>query len=83
MSLKLRLERAERIHRLICLRSTGPPAEFARRLGMSRAGLFKCLRELREMGAPIAYCSSRRTYEYLRPVRFRAGYEWPADRRRA
>jgi len=54
----------ERIDLLIRLQSTGTGEEFAGKLGISRATLFRKMEYLREKGASIEYCRCRRTYYY-------------------
>ena len=53
-----------RIDLLIRLQSTGKAAEFAEKLSISRATLFRQIEYLREKGALIKYCKDRRTYYY-------------------
>ncbi|MCB9264916.1 MAG: HTH domain-containing protein [Lewinellaceae bacterium] len=75
MSLLEKIERVERIHRMIQYKRTGNPGQFARKLGVSRSMLYQMLKELKQLGAPIAYCKYRQSYLYLHPVRFRFGFE--------
>jgi hypothetical protein len=49
---------------LIHLRATGPPMEFARKLGIRRSTLFQSLQEMKEMGVDIRYSNIRETYYY-------------------
>ncbi len=53
-----------RMHALIRRRGTGCPDDFARRVAVSRATLFRYLNELRNLGATIEYCTSRESYFY-------------------
>jgi predicted DNA-binding transcriptional regulator YafY len=54
----------ERADQLIRLQATGTAKEFAVKLGISRAKLFRLLEYLREMDIPVKYCKYRRTYYY-------------------
>jgi biotin operon repressor len=49
---------------LISMMSTGPPEEFAEKLGLRRSTLFQSLQEMREMGVDIRYSFSRQSYYY-------------------
>ncbi len=77
MHLLNKVNRIRRIDEMIRTRRTGPPAQFARALGMSRSRLFETLQELRTLGAPIGYCRDRQSYEYLHPVEFHIGFVPP------
>ena len=58
------LERFQRIDYLIRLKTTGTPAEFAKKLGISRRQLFKDLEDIRNIGVQVAYSRIRETYFY-------------------
>ena len=75
MSLLEKLDRVQRIHRMIQYKRTGNPGQFAQKLGVSQSKLYQTLKELKQLGAPIAYCKYRQSYLYLHPVRFRFGFE--------
>lgn len=75
MALLEKIERVERIHRMIEYKRTGNPGQFARKLGVSQSMLYQMLKELKQLGAPIAYCKYRQSYLYLHPVRFHFGFE--------
>jgi len=49
---------------LIKRKSTGCAEQFASKLGVSESQLFQDLKEMKELGAPIEYCHSRRSYIY-------------------
>ncbi len=78
MSLLNKIERVERMHRMIRFKRTGSPQQFANKLGVSQSMLYALLKELKELGAPIAYCRYRESYEYMYPVEFRVGFENPS-----
>ena len=58
------LQRIEKISRMIKSARTGTPKEFADELGISESHFYRYIEELQEMGAPIQYSRSRRTYYY-------------------
>lgn len=69
MSFLRYLHRLRRMDDLIRRKATGPPEEFARRLGLGRSALMDHLREMRELGAKISYCRARQSYYYKQPIR--------------
>ena len=64
MSLKLQLERLRYIDSLIRRKATGNQQALADKLQLSRSGLNKLLKEMREMGFPIRYSHQKQTYYY-------------------
>ena len=52
------------IDALIRRKATGNQEEFARKINMSRSVLNDYLREMKELGFPIAYCKTRNSYYY-------------------
>jgi predicted DNA-binding transcriptional regulator YafY len=54
----------QRIDYLIRIKGTGTPSQLAYRLGMSKRSLFDYLNLMKEFGAPIKFCSSRKSYYY-------------------
>ncbi|THH42077.1 hypothetical protein [Neolewinella litorea] len=74
MSMIKQLDRLRRMHTLIKFRRTGTPEDFAERLGISQSLLFRLLNELKNLGAPIAYCHLRRSYTYLYCVELQLGF---------
>ncbi len=58
------LRRLDRIHSLICRKATGTPLEFASKLDISRATLFRYLDYLKDYGAPLKYSKLRCSYYY-------------------
>ena len=67
MSFIQTLERLKRIDALIRRKATGTPAQLAERLDVSEASLYRYLNDLRDLGAPIKYCSQRLCYIYNAP----------------
>ena len=64
MQLKEKLQTLIRLHSLINQRATGDSIQLARRLNVSKSTLFRYLNELRNFGAPIAFCTEERHYFY-------------------
>ena len=64
MTLLERIELLKRIDGLIRRKATGKPEDLANRLGVSRTSVFRHLKDLKEMGAPIIYCKPKDTYVY-------------------
>ncbi len=58
------IHKLNRIDFMIRLKSTGNPALFAERIGVSETTLFEYLSLMREFGAPIRYERARRSYYY-------------------
>ncbi len=58
------INRLKRIDRLIRLKATGTPSEFADRIGMSERNLYHHLQMLKELGAPLGYNQTRNSYVY-------------------
>jgi len=65
MSLLKSIERLKRIDYFLKKESTGPSEEFAEKIGISRSMLMENLREMRDLGAKLDYCPSRRSYVYM------------------
>ena len=78
MSLRNNIERVERMHQMIRYKRTGTPQQFARKMGVSQSMLYLLLKELKDLGAPIGYCKSRQSYQYIRPVELKFGFECPS-----
>lgn len=58
------IERLQRIDRLIQMKATGTPEEFASKIGISRSTLMEYLSEMKELGGKITYCKFRQCYQY-------------------
>lgn len=61
--------------RLISLESTGPPNEFAEKIGIKRSSLFEYLKELKILGVEIKYSQKKLSYYYSNNKRIRIGVE--------
>lgn len=64
MSLFKSIDRLRRMDDLIRRKATGTPNEFAEKLGLSPSQLFLVLKEMKELGTPIQYCTVRKSYYY-------------------
>ncbi len=64
MSLLKYIERLKRMDDLIRRKATGCADEFASKLGISKSQLYDELKEMKELGAPLEYCQTRKSYIY-------------------
>ncbi|MCG8387496.1 MAG: helix-turn-helix domain-containing protein [Cytophagales bacterium] len=80
MTLEERRNLFLRIDQLIRLRVPGSAFSLAKRLDISRSTFFRCLDEMKALGAPIDYDDFSRCYYYKEPGGFVFGYfkkrEW-------
>ncbi len=74
MTLEERRNLFLRIDQLIRLRIPGTAFLLARRLNISRSTFFRCLDEMKSLGAPIRYDELKRCYYYKEPGGFIFGY---------
>ncbi|WP_439183098.1 hypothetical protein [Carboxylicivirga taeanensis] len=68
------LERLKQINELIKSKSTGKPKEFSKKIGISESHLYRCINEIKEMGAPIKFCRKRDSYYYDKPFEIKVNY---------
>ena len=54
----------DRMDQLVRMQATGPPRNFARRLGISVATLYRHINTLKARGVPITYNADRQTFYY-------------------
>lgn len=64
MSLLERIRLLLRLHKLINRKATGTPDECAARLNISRAALYRYIKDLKAVGAPVIYCEQRLSFVY-------------------
>ena len=70
------IKRLQRLDYLFRSRSTGTPAELAKKLSLSKSQLFLIIKTMKqELGAPIHYSRTYQTYMYKRNSRFRFGFK--------
>ena len=60
-------DRLKRLDGFIRRKGTGTPDDFAQRMNVSRATLFRLIDYFRSIGAKIAYDKERQTYCYEEP----------------
>lgn len=65
MSLLKSIDRLKRLDSFIKKEATGTAEEFAEKIGISRSMLMINLDEMKEMGALIKFCPTRKTYYYV------------------
>ena len=80
MSLIKYLNRLRRMDSLIARMATGPPVEFAEKIGIKRSALFQSLQEMREIGVDIKYSNIRQSYYYADGKRIQIRLETPESR---
>lgn len=68
MSLLKYITRIQKMDRLIRMKATGCPEEFAQKLNLSRSSLMENIQEMKALGAPICYCKYRKSYYYKSDV---------------
>ena len=73
MSLMKSIGRLTTMDDLIRNEITGNAQEFAAKIGIGRSMLMENIREMRDLGAAIAYCPKRRSYCYIREFRLNIG----------
>jgi len=74
MKLLETLSLIERTDQLIRLKATGTPTQLANKLTISERSARRLINTMKEMGAPIKYCTHRRSYYYEDNVYFRFGF---------
>jgi len=70
------IQRIKKMDKLITMKSTGTPKEFAKKMNLSESRLYAVLVELKELGVPIKYNRRHRTYNYLDDGEFTINVEW-------
>jgi predicted transcriptional regulator len=70
----VQLERLKRMNRLIKEEKTGDPEEFAQRLKISPSHLYRCIEDMKELGAPVNFSRSRHTYYYEQDFDIKVSY---------
>jgi len=62
------------INKLICNEQTGTSYELAEKIGKSRSMVFVYFKFMRKAGAPILYCSLKRSYYYPDNEKYKFGF---------
>ena len=68
------LSRLQRMDHLILTKATGRPSELASKIGISERSIYDYLKLMREMGAPIKFSHSRKSYYYQPSGHFLIGF---------
>ncbi len=68
------IELIERIDRLIRMQATGSPDELAYKLGISKTKLYRVIKVMKQMDAPIEYNFSIQSFVYEQSVGFTIGF---------
>ncbi|MEW7291744.1 hypothetical protein [Aquimarina sp. 2304DJ70-9] len=68
------IELIERIDRLIRLQATGSPDEFACKLGISKTKLYRIIKLMKQLEAPIEYNFNMQSFVYEKAVDFTFGF---------
>ncbi len=64
MSLQKYLGRLHHLDALIRQKSTGTPEELARKMGVSVSVVYRYVKVLKELGAPVRWCTYTGSYVY-------------------
>ncbi len=64
----------ERMDQLIRLQATGVPEKFAQRLEISRTKLYRMIKLMRALNAPVEYDTAIQSYVYTETVGFTFGF---------
>ncbi|MEW7277744.1 hypothetical protein ABW636_04030 [Aquimarina sp. 2201CG1-2-11] len=68
------IELIERIDQLIRLQATGTPLELASKLGVSKTKLYRIIRTMKLLNAPIEYNIALQSFVYAQAVGFEFGF---------
>jgi len=75
MTLLKKIQQMERIDALIQRKATGSPGELARRLGTSERYIYKLIRLMKNLDAPICFDYDSNSYYYEEEVTFSVGFQ--------
>ncbi|WP_158250428.1 hypothetical protein [Aquimarina sp. I32.4] len=64
----------DRIDQLIRLKATGTPLELASKLGVSKTKLYRVIRTMKALNAPMEYDVTLQSYVYVKAVGFKFGF---------
>lgn len=74
MSLIEKMKQIEHVDFLIKRKSTGTPKALSSKLGISERQVYNIINTMKEMGAPIYFCSINQCYCYEEDVTFKFGF---------
>ena len=63
--------RVQQLHTLLKRKATGTPRELAKKLKLFERQTLEYVRELKDLGIPIAFCKHQKTYYYEKEVIFK------------
>jgi hypothetical protein len=70
------IHRMRRMDKLISIKATGTPKEFAKRIDLSVSRLYDILIDMKDLGAPIKYSRIMRSYLYKEHGELTIDIEW-------
>ncbi|MEW7280698.1 HTH domain-containing protein [Aquimarina sp. 2201CG1-2-11] len=68
------IEMIERIDRLIRMQATGSPEYLASRLGISKTTLYRIIKTMKTLNAPVIYDYALQSFVYEKAVGFQFGF---------
>lgn len=68
------IELMERIDQLVRMKATGTPVELAKRLGISKTKLYRTIKTMKALNAPLEYDFGIQSYVYIKTVGFKFGF---------
>lgn len=74
MDLLEKINLIKRLDNLIRRKATGTPKELSVKINISERQVYNIINEMKNMGAPIAFCQKTKTYYYKRSVSFKFGF---------
>jgi predicted DNA-binding transcriptional regulator YafY len=74
MNLIEKIRQIEHVDFLIRKKSTGSPKNLSKKLGISERQVYNIINTMKEMGAPIYFCSVNQCYCYEDSVKFQFGF---------
>ncbi len=80
MTFTEKIQRIQRIDRLIRIKATGSPKQLAQRLQIGERTVYDIIKAMRELGAPIKYCTVRESYYYEHEGSFNFNFTIPEDK---
>ena len=70
------IHRMKRMDKLISMKATGTPKEFAERIDLSVSRLYEIIVGMKKIGVPIKYSRILGSYFYKKPGEFIIDIEW-------
>lgn len=74
MYLKEKVKLYQRIDQCLRMRVPGCAADMAQRFEISRSTFFRCIDEMKQLGAPIEYDEASGCYYYSKDGKFKFGF---------